>query len=91
MVVPNILVWIFIWYVHQSIQTGRWGMIGQVELWFADVWTWQEKLSWSESLLIILLMFSLVVLALCWDMARQEFTFGEKAQTETEPDEAGKL
>ena len=66
-------------------------MIEQARLWWADAMTWQAKLSWSESLLIILLMFSLVVLALCWDIARQEFTFNEEAQTETEPDEAGKL
>ena len=66
-------------------------MIEQARLWWVDTVTWQEKLSWSESLLIILLMFVVMVLALCWDMAKEEFTFGEKAQTETEPDETGKL
>ena len=65
-------------------------MIGQVEVWFADAWTWQEKLGWAASLLIVLLFFLIVAFVSCWEMTIEEFDHAKKT-IKGEPDEAGKL
>ena len=65
-------------------------MIEQARLWWADAWTWQAKLTWSESLAIILLLFVLAMIVFCWDIVDAEFGYAKK-ETETKSDEARKL
>ena len=65
-------------------------MIEQAKLWFADAWTFQEKLGWAASLLIILLFILVIAFVSCWEMTIEEFDHAKKT-IKGEPDETGKL
>ena len=63
-------------------------MIEQARLWWADAWTWQAKLTWSQCLLVILLLFIIAVMAMCWDMDEE---FGHERKQTKDTDEERKL
>ena len=34
-------------------------MFSQIQLWFTDIWRWQEQLSWSQAGALMLFLFSI--------------------------------
>jgi len=56
-------------------------VIEQAKLWLIDLYAWQEQLSWSQSLAIILLFFGVALIAIGFDINDE---FGRKNSDQEE-------